>query len=94
MKNKYIVSCANWHLMSQGESAEDAATKAFELMMEREGGNLKITPAIETLCLSDIEEDFDLEQYRELVFCPKVMANAGYHDSAKSLNTLIQNEDI
>jgi len=80
--------------MSQGETAEEAATKAFERMMEREGGNLKVAPVIETLCLSDIEQDFDLEQYREMVFCPNIMANAGYHDSAKGLNTIIKNENI
>ena len=94
MKNKYIVSCANWQLMSSGDSAEDASTRAFERMMEREGKKLKVSPVMETLCLSDVEEDFDLEQYKEFVFCPSIMANAGYHDSAKTFSTLIENEDI
>ena len=94
MNKKYIVSCANWQIISKGKDAEDAATQAFEKMIRAEGKNLQVSTVIETLCLSDIEEDFDLEQYTELTFCPRVMSNAGFHESAKTLNELIENEDI
>ena len=91
MKNNlYIVSCANWRTVAEGKDAEDASTKAFEAMMKIKGKDLQVSAVIQTLCLSDIMEDFDLEQYVDICSCPKVMSNAGYHDSAKMLTEIIE----
>ena len=92
MKKIYIVYCADWVTISEGASSEDAATVALEKMMKLKGSDLSISPTMRTLCLSDIEEDFDLEQYEEYAYCPRVMANAGYHDSAKSFSKIIDNQ--
>ena len=89
MKNKYIISCGGWQLIESGKDSDEAATKALEKMSKIEGENLRVSPVIETICLSDIEEDFDLEQYRDFCFCPNIMANAGLHNHAKNFNELI-----
>jgi len=89
MKNKYIVSCGGWELIELGKNEEEAATRALEKMIKLKGEDLKVSPAIEITCLSDIETDFDLEQYKEFLFCPNVMANAGMHTHAKNFSELI-----
>jgi len=63
-------------------------------MMKIKGGDLQVTPLMETVCYSDISEDFDLDQYKEAVYCPKIMSNAGFHDSSKSFKNIIENENI
>tara|TARA_S200000501_G_scaffold314753_1_gene306812 strand:+ start:415 stop:714 length:300 start_codon:yes stop_codon:yes gene_type:complete len=93
MENKkkvYIVSCAEWMTLATGKNSEGAATEAFEKMIKMKGDKLQISPVIETTCLSDIEDDIELEQYKELVYCPKIMANAGFHDSAKTFSHIIE----
>jgi hypothetical protein len=85
----YIVSCAKWQTLASGRDSEEAATNGFEKMLKLKGENLEISPIIDTICFSDMEEDMELEQYREMVYCPKVMANAGYHETAKSFSSII-----
>ena len=85
----YIVSCGGWQSISSGISAEDASTKSIEEMVKIQGDKLPVSPVIETVCLSDIEEDLELEQYREFIYCPKVLANAGFHETAKNFSKLI-----
>mgnify|MGYP001180296798 FL=1 len=89
-KKVYIVSCAEWMTLATGRNSEEASTEAFEKMIKAKGDKLQISPVIETTCVSDIEDDIELEQYKELVYCPKIMANAGYHDSAKTFSYIIE----
>lgn len=88
-QKKYIISCGGWQSISSGSSAEDASTKSIEEMVKIQGDNLPVSPVIETVCLSDIEEDLELEQYKEFIYCPKVLANAGFHETAKNFSKLI-----
>ena len=90
MKKTYIIYCADWVTASEGSSPEDAATIAIEEMAKLKGKNLSISPTLQVLCLSEIEQDFDLAQYTEFVYCPKVMANAGFHSTAKSFSQIIE----
>ncbi len=75
--------------MSEGISPEAAATSAFEKVMAVKGENMQITPVIDTICYSDLMEDHELEQYRERVASTEILANAGFHDSARSLKQII-----
>ena len=90
MKNIYIVYCADWVTASEGATSEEAATVALEKMTKLKGGDLSIAPTLQVLNLSDIEQDFDLAQYTEFVYCPRAMANAGFHSTAKSLSNIIE----
>ena len=91
MKNNlYMITCADWTTMAEGKDAEEASTKAFELMMKERCKDLQVSAVVQTLCLSDIMEDFDLEQYVEYCSCPRVMSNAGYHDSARMLTEILE----
>ena len=90
MKKTYIVYCADWVTASEGVDSEEAATVALERMMRIKGKELSISPTLQVISLTDIEEDFDLEQYTEFVYCPKAMANAGYHTTAKSFSDIIE----
>lgn len=86
---KYIISCGGWSILSVGKNCEEAATKALERMVKTKGDKLSISPVIDSICFSDLEEDIELEQYRELIYCPKILANAGYHETAKNFTKLI-----
>lgn len=93
MKKKlYVVTCADWVVMSEGYSAEAAATSAFEKMMMVKGENMVITPIIDTVCYSDLIEDHEVEQYREQVDTVKTISDAGFHDSAKAFQNIIDNQ--
>lgn len=95
MENKtYIISCADWSTVVTGASAEDACTKAFESMLRTKGKDLEVSSIMKSTCITDISQDFDLDQYTELVSCSRVLSNAGFHESAKSLNKIINNENI
>lgn len=92
MENKhknYIISCGGWTTMAQGKNAEDAATVAIEQMVKAKGDKLAISPVIDSICFSDLNEDLELEQYRELIYCPKILSNAGFHETAKNFTKLI-----
>ena len=93
MKNIYIVYCADWVTASEGVSSEEAATVALEKMAKLKGGDLSISPTLQVLNLSEIEQDFDLAQYTEFVYCPKAMANAGFHSTAKSFSNMIERKN-
>ena len=90
MKKVYIVYCADWVTVSKGLDSEDAATIAIEKMAKLKGKDLSISPTLQVMCLSEIEQDFDLAQYTEFVYCPKAMANAGFHSTAKSFSKIIE----
>lgn len=88
-KKKYIISCGGWSMLSVGRNAEEAATEALERMVKTKGDKLPISPVIDSVCFSDLEEDMELEQYRELIYCPKILANAGFHETAKNFTRII-----
>tara|TARA_Y100000592_G_C5234653_1_gene205520 strand:- start:95 stop:373 length:279 start_codon:yes stop_codon:yes gene_type:complete len=91
MKNNlYVISCADWTTVAKGVTAEQASTKAFEQMTEIMGSDLKVSGVVETLCLSEIMEDFDTDQYVEYCSCSKIMSNAGFHESAKMLKQILE----
>jgi len=90
MKKVYIVYCADWVTVSEGLDSEDAATIAIEKMAKLKGKDLSISPTLQVVCLSEVEQDFDLAQYTEFVYCPKAMANAGFHSTAKSFSDIIE----
>jgi len=92
MENKYkyyIISCGGWTTMAKGKNAEDAATLALEKMVKAKGDKLPISPVIDSICFSDLNEDIELEQYRELIYCPKILSNAGFHETAKNFTKFI-----
>ncbi len=90
MKNKvYIISCADWTTISEGKNSEEASTKGFESMIKTKGKDLKVSGVVQSICLTDIMEDFDLDQYIELTSCSRVMSNAGFHDTARMLTEIL-----
>ena len=66
----------------------------FEDMMKLRGKDLQVSPIIETVCLSEVMEDFDLDQYTDFCSCSMIMSNAGYHESAKMLNNITDNTRV
>lgn len=94
MKKKlYVVTCADWVAMSEGVSPESAATSAFERAMAAKGEKMQITPIVDTICYSDLMEDHELEQYRENVTSMEILANAGFHDSARALKQIMDSNE-
>jgi hypothetical protein len=86
---KYVISCGGWSVVAGGRNSEEASTLAIEKMVKAQGDQLPISPVIESLCLSDLEEELELEQYREFIYCPKILSNAGFHETAKKFTELI-----
>jgi|TARA_B110001454_G_C12526509_1_gene353335 hypothetical protein len=85
----FIVSCADWSVTLEGNCAEEVATKAFEEKIQQQGKHLKVAPIVEVANLTEIKKEMLFDEYVTLLYCPKVMANAGYHDSAKNFSKII-----
>ena len=85
----YIVSSANWSVAQMANSADEAATKAFERMISLKGGSLQVSPIVEVTNFSQIKQQTLVDDFVTLMYSPKVMADAGYHSTAKEFTKLI-----
>lgn len=89
----YIVSSADWSVAQAADSADEAATKAFERMINLEGSSLKVSPIVEVTNFSKIKQQTLIDDFITLMYSPKIMADAGYHSSAKEFTKLIEGLD-
>lgn len=93
MINKYIISSADWEYILEAKTAEEAATKAFELQYSKEGKQMKLSSVIKVVCFSDLEKTVEIEQFIDFCYTPEIISNAGFHDTAASFTNIIENEN-
>jgi len=86
----YLCQSADWQCIVESDSEENAATLAIEnIMMTDESDKFSLTASIAIKKLDnnlflDKEENEIIEFYS-----PMILANAGFHSEAKSLEELL-----
>lgn len=89
-QNTYVISTADWKVLKSAKTAEEAATKALESMLRKKGKSLKLSPVVEVVDLSTLQAQEMTDDFTTLLYCPKVMADAGHHDTAREFSRIIQ----
>lgn len=92
----YLCQTADWQCIIEAEDEETAATIAIENAMaeENQEEKLGLTASVlvkkiqNNLYTQASEEDLQVFEF----YCPMILANAGFHSEAKSLEEFLDNE--
>tara|TARA_Y100000592_G_C5482355_1_gene326438 strand:- start:5860 stop:6162 length:303 start_codon:yes stop_codon:yes gene_type:complete len=85
----FFVSCANWEVVLQACSHEDAATLAVDEVHKEISERMMLAPYITTVNLSEVSKQFDLDICSEMHDTIKILSNAGLHESARKYKKII-----
>lgn len=88
-KKLFFVSCANWKCLMPAENAVSAATKAIFQAEEQLGNDMYLDATMQTLDLSELDLNFDIDKKYKMHYTPTILSNAGLHNSAKKLKLII-----
>tara|TARA_R110000824_G_scaffold318052_3_gene505156 strand:- start:30 stop:353 length:324 start_codon:yes stop_codon:yes gene_type:complete len=89
----FKVCICDWEAYVLSESSVDAATEALENLYGEHGGNLVLSPAIKTTNLSFALKDYELDILEEYHYTPEILSNAGLHELAKKMKTIMDIQD-
>jgi hypothetical protein len=87
-ENLYFITSANWEVSVVASNHEEAASKALELMLDNEGANLKLSPAIISLNCSKFCINFN-QDHSKILSTPYILSNIGRHDLSKKFKKII-----
>jgi hypothetical protein len=85
----FKVTFCDWEVYEIAGSSIDAATKALENLYDEFRGDLVLSPAIKTVNLSKGLEDYELDTSEEYHYTPEILSNAGLHELAKKMKTIM-----
>jgi hypothetical protein len=88
----FAISCADWEASIKARDADEACTKAIERMLLEFGKKVKISPVMLVLDFSKFSEDMNSDESTQMVSAATVLANAGHHKWATSLNTIFRDK--
>jgi len=86
----YLVRCSDWASVVQAKNEVDACVESLVEMLERKGGDLKLSSVMITQRLA---HDIMSEEYDEEVCYHSVstmLENAGQHDLASNLKSIFK----
>jgi len=85
----YIVKCADWSVVVQADSAEEACTMSLVSMLESYDKSLKLSSVMITQKINELEhlpDDFtDEDYYVEYHSVSRMLANAGLHELSSNV---------
>jgi len=91
--NAYVIKCADWAVVIQADSSQEACTRALTKKLDKEGKKLKLSSVI----ISEKIENLDYESRQELYFSEveadyieyhsvsRMLANAGLHELSSNV---------
>lgn len=85
----YYVSSGEWESIVRSPSFDEAASLGLEEAFEEYGENLKLSPAILCLNLSNFFEKFG-DHNSKIYSTTMVLSNIGKHDLAKKLKLILK----
>jgi len=91
--NAYVIKCADWAIVIQADSSQEACTQALTQKLNKEGKKLKlssviISEKIENIDYSNTNEDYcdEIEgDYVEYHSVSRMLANAGLHELSSNV---------
>tara|TARA_R100000808_G_C2152693_1_gene162308 strand:- start:5088 stop:5405 length:318 start_codon:yes stop_codon:yes gene_type:complete len=88
-KDLFFISSADWEVVAEGNDATEAATIAVERHLGENPTSTNISTVILALNISKCTESIDASESIEILYAPKILANAGYHSESKKLQYII-----
>jgi hypothetical protein len=90
-ENSFYVEFARWRCVVSANDAEEAATIAFEQVLDRYQSETEVSSIFTVLNLSKAMTKMSIEENVTFVYAPTVLSNAGMHDLSKDLQSIIEN---
>ncbi len=90
-ENSFYVEFARWRCLLSASDAEEAATLAFEQVLEKYKSKTEVSSVFTVLNLSKAMSSMSMEDNITFVYAPTVLSNSGMHDLSKDLQSIIEN---
>lgn len=87
----FYVSSADWEVVLEADTAEDALVRAMEQMFKDFPEDFELAPTLLALDLSSMSNGIeDLEEFCYLGYTPSILADAGQHKLSKQYEQIIR----
>ncbi|MAF25922.1 hypothetical protein CL634_10155 [bacterium] len=86
----FYVVCADWESIITANDENDAATIAIEEASNEYGKNLCLAPSMTVIDMDFMYKHLDAVEATNILYTPKVLANAGMHDLSKKYAKIIK----
>lgn len=86
----YYVEFAQWSCFTNAADPEEAATLAFEEVLEKYRDKTEVSSIFTVLNISQAMKDMDMSDNTHFIYAPQVLANSGMHKTSKELQNIIE----
>ena len=87
----FIIEFARWKSVVNAEDAEEAATFAFEEVLEKYKGQTEVSSVFTVIDITSSLKSMDMSDNTYFIYAPQVLANAGMHKTSMELQSIIEN---
>ena len=86
----FYVVCADWESIITARDENDAAAFAIEEAHNEYGKNLCLAPSMTVIDMDFMYSSLDAVEATNILYTPKVLANAGMHDLSRKYAKVIK----
>ncbi len=90
-ESTFYVECANWKSIVNATDETEAATKAFEVCLDKYREKTEISPVAIVLNISSVMKTMSIEENIDYVYAPTFLSNAGLHKTSQDFKFIIEN---
>jgi len=87
----YYVEFAKWSAFVNAVNPEEAATLAFEEVLDKYRDKTEVSSVFTVINMSNAIKSMEMADNTHFVYSPQVLANAGMHKTSKELQNIIEN---
>lgn len=88
-KSLYYITSADWEIVIEASSFNEAASKGLEEIYEDKGIMLKLSPAIIVIDLTGFSSNFN-DDYTKIFSTSLVLSDIGLHELARKFKKIIE----
>jgi hypothetical protein len=90
----FVIEFARWKSIVNAEDPEEAATFAFEEVLEKYRDQTEVSSVFTVIDITSSLISMDMSDHTYFIYAPKVLANAGMHKTSMELKSIIDNLKI
>ena len=87
----FVIEFARWRLIVNAEDPEEAATFAFEEVLEKYKDKTEVSSVFTVIDITSALDSMEMSDHTYFIYAPKVLANAGMHKTSMELQSIIEN---
>ena len=87
----FYVEFAKWSVFVNAIDPEEAATLAFEEVLDKWHSNTEVSPIFTVVDIASSVRQMEISDNVTFVYAPVVLSNAGMHETSKKLQAIIEN---